>query len=117
MASGDVGQGVGHVAQVAAPPTGVLGGGGPAPRPRQEGGQPRLQLGSSAGGAATAPEREANTFFTVDLSGLRSADREYLFQLIKPRAEELVRSLEQAERSPTKFRRDFDRSRLGDELK
>lgn len=38
-------------------------------------------------------------------------------KLIKERTDDLVRSLEEAEKIPEKFRKDFDRSRMGDDLK
>jgi len=60
---------------------------------------------------------EANTFFTVSLSGLTSDDEEFLRGFLKPRVEELVRSLVEAEKIPDKFHHDFDRHSLGDELK
>lgn len=60
---------------------------------------------------------EANTFFTVSLGELSSDDQEYLRKLIKERTDDLVRSLEEAEKIPAKFRKDFDRSRMGDDLK
>ena len=41
----------------------------------------------------------------------------YLRQLLQPRVDELVRSLEDAEKIPEKFHHDFDRHSLGDELK
>ena len=60
---------------------------------------------------------EANIFFTVSLSGLSSEDQQYLRGLLQPRVDELVRSLDDAAQIPEKFHHDFDRSRLGDDLK
>jgi hypothetical protein len=60
---------------------------------------------------------EANSFFTVSLAGLSSDDAAYLRGLIQSRVDELVRSLEEAEKIPEKFHRDFDRHNLGDEVK
>ena len=60
---------------------------------------------------------EANSFFGVSLSGLSSADKEYLRDLIQPRVDELVRSLEQAEEIPEKFHKDFNRRNAEDSLR
>ncbi|MBI2900694.1 MAG: hypothetical protein HYY17_10960 [Planctomycetes bacterium] len=59
----------------------------------------------------------ANTFFDVSLSGLSSADAEYLRKLIQERVDELVKSLEEAEKIPEKYRRDFDRREVESQLK
>ncbi|MCE9575498.1 MAG: hypothetical protein K8W52_20260 [Deltaproteobacteria bacterium] len=58
-----------------------------------------------------------NVFFTVSIDGLTDADRGELRREIQPRIDELVQSLDDAATIPQRFRKDFDRSRLGDELK
>lgn len=52
---------------------------------------------------------EANTFFTVNLSGLSSEDQEYLRKLIQARVDELVRQLDEAAKIEEKFAREFAR--------
>ncbi|CAN5327283.1 hypothetical protein BH09MYX1_BH09MYX1_65400 [soil metagenome] len=60
---------------------------------------------------------EANTFFAVGLGELSGDDQEYLKGLIRERTNELVRSFDDAEKVPEKFKKDFDRSHVGDDLK
>ncbi|HLL21258.1 MAG TPA: hypothetical protein VK427_03960 [Kofleriaceae bacterium] len=77
----------------------------------------RLIQGKSLDAKLRQWRSEANTFFTVSLGELGSDDQEYLRKLIQERTNELARALEDAAKIPERFRRDFDRSRLSDELK
>lgn len=77
----------------------------------------RMMQGKSLDAKLRQWRSDASTFFTVSLSGLSSEDQEYLRGLLQPRVDELVRSLDDAATIPDRFHHDFDRSRLGDDLK
>jgi hypothetical protein len=77
----------------------------------------RMIAGKSLDAKARQWRSEANTFFTVSLDGLSSEDQEFLRRLIQERTNALVQALDDAEKLPERFRKDFDRSRQGDDLK
>lgn len=53
----------------------------------------------------------------TSLGELSSEDQEYLRRLIQERTNALAQALDEAARIPERFRKDFDRSRHGDEIK
>lgn len=77
----------------------------------------RMMQGKSLDSKLRQWRSEANTFFDVSLAELSSDDQAYLKGLLRERTDELVRSLQEAEKLPEKFKHDFDRSRLGDDIR
>jgi hypothetical protein len=60
---------------------------------------------------------DANTFFTVSMSGLTDSDQTELRKWIQPRVDELVKALEQAGKLSAQFHKDFDRHDAENDLK
>jgi hypothetical protein len=60
---------------------------------------------------------EANTFFSVSMSGLTDSDQAELRKWIQPRVDELVKALEQAGTLSAQLHKDFDRRDLKNDLR